>query len=113
MAKTKTKNQDNVENKPQRAAVKNDDNKAVFKIIVAACSVFLTLLIVALIINLVRLGAARSRKAALEAQAAYLDAVIDENGRLIDYCGSPEFIEGYAREYFGMVYLGEIVIGVK
>lgn len=96
-----------------RAARREQSNGAVFKIVVAACAVFLTLLIVALIINLVRLGAAKNRKAALEAQAAYLDTVIDENGRLIDYCGSPEFIESYAREYFDMVYRGEIIIGVK
>ena len=94
-------------------AARRETNGAVFKIVVAACAVFLTLLIVALIITLVRLGAAKNRKAALEAQAAYLDTVIDENGKLIDYCGSPEFIERYAREYFDMVYRGEIIIGVK
>ncbi len=65
-------------------AARRETNGAVFKIVVAACAVFLTLLI-----------------------------VIDENGKLIDYCGSPEFIESYAREYFDMVYRGEIIIGVK
>lgn len=85
----------------------------VFKIVVAACSVFLVLLIVALIINLVRLGAARERLDALRAQEAQLDSIIEDNGSLIDYCSSPEFIESYAREYFDMIYRGEIPIDVE
>lgn len=74
---------------------------------------FFVLLIVALIINVVRLSAVNSRRNALAAQSAELDRVIDENNALIDYCQTPEFIEDYAREYLNMLYLGEIEIDVK
>lgn len=74
---------------------------------------FFVLLIIALIINLVRLSAVNSRRDALAAQSAELDRVIDENNALIDYCQTPEFIEDYAREYLNMLYLGEIEIEVK
>ncbi len=88
-------------------------DKTVFKIIVVACSVFLVLAIIALIINLVRLSAVNSRKAELEAQSAYLDTLIDKNGDLIGYCETDEFIENYAREYLDMIYRDEILIEVK
>lgn len=88
-------------------------NKTVIKIVVASLAVFLILLIVALIVNLVKLSAANSRKAELAEQSAYLDTVISENGAMIDYCQTPEFIEDYAREYLDMIYRDEIVIGVK
>lgn len=88
-------------------------DKTVWKIIVAACTVFLVLAIIALIINLVRLSAVNSRKAELEAQAAYLDTLIDKNGDLIGYCETDEFIENYAREYLDMIYRDEILIEVK
>ncbi len=89
-----------------------DTNKTVFKIIVAACAVFLVLAVVALIINLVRLGAVNARKAELEAQSAYLDTLIDSNGKMISQCESDEFIENYAREYLDMVYRDEIIFDV-
>ncbi len=88
-------------------------NKTVIKIIVASLAVLLVLLIIALIVNLVRLAAANDRKESLEAQSAQLDELIDENGRMIDYCSTPEFIEDYAREYLDMIYRGEIPIEVK
>lgn len=88
-------------------------DKTVKQIIVAALSVFFVLLLIALIVNLVRLSAVNSRKNALAEQAAYLDTVIKENGELIDYCQTPEFIETYARDYLDMVYRNEIEIGVK
>ncbi len=74
---------------------------------------FFVLLIVALIINVVRLCSANSRLDELNAQKAELDRVIDENNALIDYCQTPEFIENYAREYLNMLYMGEIEIEVK
>ncbi len=93
--------------------MKRQLNKSVIKIIVAALAVFLVLLIVALIVNLAKLGAANSRKSELAEKAAKLDGIIAENGTLIDYCSSPEFIENYAREYLDMIYRGEIIIGIK
>lgn len=91
----------------------NNSQKTILKIITAALAVFFVLLIVALIINVVRLSAVNSRRNALAAQSAELDRVIDENNALIDYCQTPEFIEDYAREYLNMLYLGEIEIDVK
>ena len=85
-------------------------NKTVIKIIVASLAVLLILLIVALIVNL---SAANKRKADLAKQSAYLDTLINENGAMIDYCQTPEFIEDYAREYLDMIYRDEIIIGVK
>ena len=93
--------------------MENSSNKTVIKIVTAALAVFFVLLIIALIINLVRLSAVNSRRDALAAQSAELDRVIDENNALIDYCQTPEFIEDYAREYLNMLYLGEIEIEVK
>ncbi len=85
-------------------------NRTVIKIVVAALSVFLLLLIIALIINLVKLGAVNSRKKALENQNAQLAQIIEKNDGMIDYCASSEFVENYAREMLDMVYRGEIVV---
>lgn len=83
------------------------------KIAVAAMAVLLVLLIAALIVNLVRLGAVNSRKRSLEEQNARLEQVIQSNESAITYCGSSEFVEEYAREMLDMIYRGEVVIGTK
>lgn len=88
-------------------------NKTVIKIVVTALAVLFVLLIVALIVNLIKLSAVNDRRDALEAQSAYLDTVIDQNGKMIDYCGTAEFVEDYAREYLDMIYRGEKIIEVK
>ena len=90
-----------------------NNNKTISKIIAAAVAVFLVLLVVALIYNIAKLSAANKRLDELKAQGEYLDSVIDENGALIDYCRTPEFIEQYAREYLDMIGRGEIPIEVK
>lgn len=69
------------------------------------------LLVIALIINLVRLGAANDRKQSLAEQNTRLARLIEKNDSLIEYCSSAEFIEEYAREVLDMVYRGETVIG--
>lgn len=73
----------------------------------------MALLVIALIVNLVRLGAINSRKRSLEAQNAKLEKIIEDNEIAIEYCQSNEFVEEYAREYLDMIYRGEIVIGRK
>ncbi len=83
------------------------------KIIVVSMAILLVVLIVALIVNLVKLGAVNNRRDKLAEQAAFLDRVIDENGKVLDYCGSSEFVEDYARYYLDMVKRGEIIIEVK
>ncbi len=91
----------------------NSNRRTVKNIIIAACSVFLVLLIVALIINIVRWSAVSTRENELKAVEAELDARIDENGKLIKYCSTDEFYEQYAREYLDMIYRDEIIITVK
>lgn len=88
-------------------------NKTVAKIITAALAVLFLMLIIALIVNLVRLGAANDRAESLRAQNERLERLIEDGKNMIDYCNSSEFVEEYAREYLDMVYRGETVIGGK
>lgn len=83
------------------------------KIIVAALSVLFVLLVAALIVNLVRLSAANARKNSLAEQNAKLEQIIESNESMINFCGSSEFVEEYAREMLDMIYRGETVIGAK
>ena len=80
---------------------------------IAGLAVLLVLLIVALIVNLVRLGAANSRRESLALQNAKLEQIIEQNDDMITYCQSSEFIEEYAREMLDMIYRGETVVGSK
>lgn len=91
--------------------MENSSNKTIIKIVVAALAVLFVLLVIALIINLVRLGAENDRKKSLTEQNARLERLIEKNNDLIEYCNSAEFIEEYAREMLDMVYRGETVIG--
>ena len=83
------------------------------KIIVVSMAVVLVVLIIALIVNLVKLAAVNNRVKKLNEQQAMLDQAITENGVLLDYCESPEFVEDYARYYLDMIKRGEIPIEVK
>lgn len=87
------------------------NNKSIIKIVGAALALLFLLLVVALIINLVRLGAENDRKQSLIEQNAKLEQLIEKNDNLVEYCSSTEFIEEYAREMLDMVYRGETVIG--
>lgn len=91
--------------------MEKSNNKAIIKLVGAALALLFVLLVIALIINIVRLGAANDRKEALEAQSAKLDRLIEKNDNMIEYCNSNEFVEEYAREYLDMVMRGETVIG--
>lgn len=91
----------------------NLNNSTVAKLIGVSLALLFVLLVIALIVNLVRLSAANDRKEALQAQSAKLDRLIENNDNMIEYCNSAEFIEEYAREYLDMVYRGETVIGGK
>lgn len=97
----------------EQAATADRNMTTIWKIAVAAMSVFLVLLIVALIVNLVRLGAANSRKNALAEQNAKLEQLIEDQDQMIYYYGTSEFVEEYAREMLDMIYRGETVIGRK
>ena len=87
------------------------NRKTVKKIVVAACAVFLVLLIVALIINIVRWAAISSRAESLAAVSAELDKRIELNESMIDFCSTDEFYESFAREYLDMIYRDEISLG--
>ncbi|MDE5562470.1 MAG: septum formation initiator family protein [Clostridiales bacterium] len=91
----------------------NNNNSSVARLVGVALALLFVLLVIALIVNLVKLGAANDRKDALEAQSAKLDQLIEKNDNMIEYCSSAEFIEEYAREYLDMKYRGETVIGGK
>ena len=101
-------------NEPNNEKEKINNSKTIIKIVTAALTVLFVLLVIALIVNLVKLGAVNSRKAKLEAQNARLEQVIAENDKMIDACqNDPQFIEDYAREMLDMVYRDEIVINGK
>lgn len=91
--------------------MENSNSKTIVKIVGAALSILFVLLVIALIINIVRLNAVNDRKKSLDEQNARLDLLIEKNDDMIEYCNSTEFIEEYAREHLDMVYRGETVIG--
>lgn len=95
------------------ANVTKNTNRTVIKIIVSALAIVFVMLVVALIVNLVKLGAVNSRKEALAEQNAKLDAMLEQNEQMLDACNNSEFVEQYAREYLDMVYRNEIVIEKK
>ncbi|MCH5154286.1 MAG: septum formation initiator family protein [Clostridiales bacterium] len=86
-------------------------NTPVAKIIGVSLAILFLMLVIALIVNLVKLGAVNSRKESLAAQNARLERLIQSNEDMIEYCNSTEFVEEFAREYLDMVYRGETVIG--
>lgn len=94
-------------------ATRSNSFKTKTKVVVAALAVFMVMLIIALIINLVRLSAVNDRRDALASENARLEQLIDESKSMLDYCNSNEFIEAYAREFLDMVYRGETVIQIK
>ncbi len=101
-------------NEQNNARETKNNSKTIIKIVTAALTVLFVMLVIALIVNLVKLGAVNSRKAALEAQNARLEQVIAENDKMIEACqNDPQFIEDYAREMLDMVYRDEIVFNGK
>ncbi|MBD5132536.1 MAG: hypothetical protein HDT28_08145 [Clostridiales bacterium] len=107
---TKKQKVENTE-KPRTSGTTANNSVMKRNILVAAMTLFMVLLVIALIVNLVRLGAVNSRKKALEQQNAQLEQIIATNADMIEYCSSTEFVEEYAREWLDMTYRGEIVIG--
>ena len=77
-------------------------------VIVAACVAFAVLLIIALIISLVSLSTATSRRNKLEAQLKEINAQIEKGETAREYYQSDEYIEMIAREYLNMKGKDEI-----
>ena len=76
--------------------------QSTLKIITVAAVAFLSLLVIALVINVVKLGATNRRKRELAAEKARIERdITDANGK-IDYFRSDEYVSRYAREYLNM-----------
>ena len=81
---------------------KNEQKIRTQSVIVISAVIFLVLMIVALVINLVRLSSLRARERELAALIAQADAAITSNDADISYRRSQEYIDWYAREYLNM-----------
>lgn len=81
----------------------NENRIRILQIVVVAAVIFIILLLTALIVNLVRLASANSRRRALEAELTRLDAIIAENAETLDYRKTDEYVDAYAREYLNMI----------
>ncbi len=77
------------------------------KIITIASIVLLALLFIALIINVIKLSSLNNRKAELENRLIEIERQIEENSDAIDYLGTDDYIDRYAREYLNMQGQGE------
>ena len=88
--------------------IREENREKVKVIVVASCVVFAILLLVSLIVSLVSLASANSRKNKLEAELEAINAQLELNESNIDYYSSKEFIEMYVREYCDMQGKGEI-----
>ena len=76
--------------------------QSTLKIITVAAVAFLSLLVIALVINVVKLGATNRRKRELAAEKARIERAITDADGKIDYFGSDEYVSRYAREYLNM-----------
>lgn len=85
----------------------------VIKIITVSAIVLIFLLAVSLIINLVKLGNARSAERKLQAQLDELNARIEQNDASIAELSSDEYLDWYAREYLNMKGRDEDAFTVK
>lgn len=73
------------------------------KIITASAIVFMALLLVALIINIVKLSNVNAKKAELLAKIEQTQTMIEDNQSTLNYITSQEYIDQYAREYLNMI----------
>ncbi len=77
------------------------------KIITIASIVLLVLLFIALVINIIKLSSLNNRKAELQLKLDQIERQIEENSDTIDYLGTDDYIDRYAREYLNMQGEGE------
>ena len=73
------------------------------KIITVSAVVFAVLLLLAMIINFVKLGRVAAAERQLKAQLEALDKQIAQNAGEIEYKSTDEYIEKYARDYLNMI----------
>ncbi|GHU99592.1 hypothetical protein FACS1894211_05260 [Clostridia bacterium] len=74
---------------------------------IAGLAGLLFMLLVALIVNWVRIGSLSSRAKASEAANIAAERQIEENQRTLDYLNSPEYLERLAREELDLKKQGE------
>ena len=85
------------------------ENREKVKVIVgAACAVFAVLLVISLIVGLVGLSSASTRKNKLERELSELNTQIELRTADVAYYQSSEYIEMMAREYLNMKGKDEI-----
>jgi cell division protein FtsB len=78
------------------------DAKKKMQIITVTAIIFIFILLVALVVNIVRLSTVNKRREKLEAQLAAIQAEISETQNQIGYITTDEYIDQYAREYLNM-----------
>lgn len=72
------------------------------RIITTSAIIFIVLLLVALVVNIVRLSSINSKKDDLRQRLNAINAQIESNEREIDWITTDEYIDQYAREYLNM-----------
>lgn len=77
-------------------------------VIVVSCVIFAVLMAVALVMSLISLASASSRKAKLESELVLLNQQIANNQTDIDYYKTDDYIDRIAREYLNMQGQDEI-----
>lgn len=78
------------------------ERESLIKTLTVSAIVFICVLLVALIINVVKLTCLNDRKAELAASIADVERQITENDDYIDYISTDDYIDQYAREYLNM-----------
>lgn len=77
-------------------------------IVVSACVAFAVLLVISLIVSLISLASASSRRTRLEQQLSELNIRLELGASDLEYYKSDEYIEKIAREYLDMKGKDEI-----
>ena len=77
--------------------------KNMAKMLTVSGIVLAVIIIVALVYNIVSLVNLNIRKAEVDANVMHLEAVVEGNEAMIDYRGSDDYIERYARDYLNMM----------
>ena len=72
------------------------------QIITVTAIIFIFILLVALVVNIIRLSAVNNRREMLETQLSTIQTQISEAQDKIGYITTDEYIDQYAREYLNM-----------
>ncbi len=78
------------------------DSKKLMRILTVSAIVFITLLAIALIINIVKLSNVNRRKAELTDELAQIERRINEINSESERISSDAYVDRYAREYLNM-----------